>query len=205
MFSQRALAYLRTLERRDHIRDMDVVRNALRRHGVPESDALLEFHQALAGYVEPAGRDEFTYGIIHGDSYWYGALTPDAYEEQGVWYVTYADAHPSYQRQMDENGLMYQEGGGKRARSFRSFIEQHAFVSEFLRSGPVKGHDVWVPANAALELRVRLEAHRILDLCDGIADVWATSGWCMLAAENHTWLLWSRPGVGLGDVGEFVR
>src|SRR5262245_28545692 len=184
MFSERALAYLQSLERRSHVEDIAVVRDALLRNGVPAKDAFLELHGALAGYVEPAGKDEFVYGIVHVESYWYGSLTPDAYEHNGLWYITYADAHPSYERQVDENGVMYQEGGARRASSYVSLIEQHAFIAEFWNSGPACLRYVNVPSSAAIDLREHLEPHRARELSDGIATVWATPGWRLFAAET---------------------
>lgn len=197
MFSNRAAAYLATLERRQHVADLRVVREAVVRTGVPRTDAFLEFHAALAGYIEPAGRDEFVYGIVHPASYWYGALTPQAHEHDGRRYARYADAHPSYEREIDE-------GGAKRAESFVSFIEQHAYVSEFLKSGAARLELLYVPVSAANDVRSDLHHARVEEVCDRIASVWATPAWCVLAAESSTWLLWRRPDAPISLLNEYL-
>jgi hypothetical protein len=135
MFSERALTYLRSLERRDYVRDLAVVHDALISSGVPAKEAFLELHAALAGYVEPAVNDEFVYGIIHLDSYWAGPLSPCAWEQDGLWYAAYADAHPSYRREIDEKGVMYGDGG-KVAASFVTFVLSRRPRSMHGRSRP---------------------------------------------------------------------
>jgi hypothetical protein len=204
MWSPRAVAFLQTLERRPHVEDLAVVRDALLRNGVPAKDPFLEFHGALAGYVEPAYKDEFVYGIVHWESYWYGPLAPLSREHRGIWRVAYADAHPSYELEIDENGVMYQGVRNKTAASFVSFIEQHAFIEEFWNAGPVRSHVAKVPLDAAAELRDRLELFRVSELCDGVATVWATPGWRLLATGSVDWRLWMRPEAPIGELAPFI-
>ena len=204
MFSARALHYLTTLERREHVVDLGVVREALARHGIPPLDVCLAFHAALAGYVEPAGRDEFVYGIIHQDSYWYGQLSPEASHDDGIWYVTYADGDPTYGREMDEHGILYGECRSRQASSFVSFIEQRAFIAEFWGGGPTVRKYVKVPPTFAPELKARLEPLRVTELCDGIATVWTGPTFCLFAADSSDWLLWMRPDSPLGELTPFV-
>jgi hypothetical protein len=204
MFSERALAYLRTLERRDYVRDLTVVRDALISNGIPAAEAFLELHSALAGYVEPALNDEFVYGIIHLDSYWYGPLTPFARERDGLWYVTYADGHPSYRREIDDNGVMYGDGG-KTAASFVTFIEHHAFIAAFWSSGPTVRNYVTVPVSSTEGLKDSLEPLRVREMSDGVATIWATPTFCLYATESRDWMLWMRPDSSLGELAPFVR
>lgn len=175
---------------------MDLVRHLLAQHEVPAKDAFLEFHAALAGYVEPAGNDELVYGIVHPQSHWHGSLAPAADERRGTWFVAYADCHPSYEREMDERGLLYQEGGAVRATSFRVLVEQHAFIWDFWRSGPASREIVRAPADDVAEMVfARLEQFQVRDLCDRVSTIWAGTHFRLLAVDGATWLLWRRPGV----------
>jgi hypothetical protein len=173
--------------------------------GVPPSDAFLDFHEALAGYVEPAGQDELVYGIIHHDSYWYGSLSPEASRRRGRWYVTYADGHPSYGREMDEDGVMYADRLTKQAASFVSLIEARAFIAEFWSAGATVRKIVRAPPESFGDLRARLDPFRIPELSDGIATVWSTPSYRLLATEAPTWDLWIRPDSPLGDLAPFVQ
>jgi hypothetical protein len=204
MFSERALTYLRSLERRDYVKDLAVVRDALISNGVPAEEAFLELHAALAGYAEPAVNDEFVYGIIHLDSYWAGPLSPCAWERDGLWYATYADGHPSYRREIDEKGVMYGDGG-KVAASFVTFIEHHAFIAAFWNSGPTVGNLVTVPVSSTGGLKDSLEPLRVQEMSDGIATIWAAPTFCLYATESTDWRLWMRPGSPLGELAPFVR
>jgi hypothetical protein len=121
------------MERRPHLADLAIVRQALAAAGVPASDALLEFHERYAGLVSP-GLDEFVWGLVHENPRWLEPLTVEADNDDGSVRVICADAHPSYYLQLDVDGVHYTTCGVPRALRFETLLEQHACVVDWART-----------------------------------------------------------------------
>jgi hypothetical protein len=124
-----------------------MVREALQREGVPVTDALLDFHQTFAGYVERDGRDEFVYGLLHRQPKWLDPLQVDAFQDDEsarVWYIACADGHPSYDLRIDQSGIYYTTYCVPRASSFFMLTEQAAFVWEFAKERKGRNAPLWL-------------------------------------------------------------
>ncbi len=128
MLSVRARKYLETLERRPAVATT-AVEAAIRAQGYPCFEPWLEFHERYAGYVEWFGRDGAIWGVIHEKPQWLLPLRADIEKEthEDTWYVTCADAHPSYNYRLDSAG----EFIGVAAQSFDIHVERIALGWEF--------------------------------------------------------------------------
>lgn len=138
MLSLRAQRYLQQLERRPHVEDLGAVKAALERAGAPATEELLSFHERYAGYVK-RGPDEFIWGLIHEKPAWGTQMEVDADREKDRWYVSCADAHPSYALMLDQHGAHYTTAGVPRATSFEIYTEQGALISEFYERQEARG------------------------------------------------------------------
>lgn len=138
MLTPRAQRYLATLERLPHVEDLGAVRAALEAAGAPATEALLGFHERYAGYVK-SGPDTFIWGLLHKSPRWGSPMELDADRENDLWYVTCADAHPSYALTLDQHGTHYTTAGVPRASSFDVYMEQGALISEFHARHDSKG------------------------------------------------------------------
>lgn len=180
MLSPRAQRYLEQLERRPHVEDLAEVRAALEEAGVPATDALLDFHERYAGYVQ-GGPDVFVWGLVHAAPQWVAAMAVEEIEENGLHYVTCADGHPSYALALDQHGVHYTTACVPRATRFDVMTEQKALVHERVSAasqrGPVAYRRLEL-CNDRAELREgllpRLAGAEIAEACDRYGNVYAT-------------------------------
>jgi hypothetical protein len=160
---------------------MSVVRRALEAAGVPASDPLLEFHDRFAGYVEP-GPDEQVWGLVHRAPRWLGELEVSASAEDGRHYVICADVHPSYDMQLDQEGVHYTTCTVPRATSFAMMIEQHAFLEEFCAGRGVVSQRLQ-RCNDRTELREvllpRVAEVAVAEVSDVHGTIYATDEWVL--------------------------
>lgn len=135
MLSSRAKRLLERLERRPAIETADV-ESIIRAQGYPCLPIWLEFHDRYAGYVEVFGRDCAVWGLVHENPEW---LLPrkaeiDREPNEETWYITCADAHPSYSYRLDNRG----EFLGDPAVSFDVHVERVATFAEFQERVPCR-------------------------------------------------------------------
>ena len=135
MLTTRARDFLTTLERRPAVSTSDV-EAIIRAAGFVAFVPWLEFHEKYAGYVEVIGRDMATWGLVHEKAVW---LLPrrvevDRETHEDTWYITCADAHPSYTYQLDDKGRFL----GGPAESFDIHVERKALGWEFQRTSETR-------------------------------------------------------------------
>jgi len=109
--SKTAKEYLSSLPREEHISDLDFVSRALTQAGIPDTEALLSYHESVAGRVDHYGLDKTVLGLVHANPRF---LSPHAIEvfdtwttENGAqeWSICRADSHPSYELLIDTRGF----------------------------------------------------------------------------------------------------
>lgn len=90
----------------------------------PCFDSWLEFQDQFGGYVERIGADIAVWGIVHARAQWLVPFKADieAEKDGSTYYVTCADAHPSYNYQLNSDG----EFLGFPAESFAVHVERAA-------------------------------------------------------------------------------
>ena len=128
MLSIRANAFLATLERHSRIPTKDV-ESIIRDQGLPCFAVWLDFHDRFSGYLERFGRDWAIWGLVHQNPQWLLPRKADADREpnEELWYITCADAHPSYSYRIDSKG----EFLSAPAISFDVHIERIALGRDF--------------------------------------------------------------------------
>jgi len=127
----RAVSFLATLERRPSI-PTERVEALIVAGGYPCFAPWLAFHERYAGYLEVFGQDWAIWGLIHENPVWLLPNKPDIdRESEDTWYARCADAHPTYQYQLDQTGELI----GMPAESFDVNVERLALGWEFHRRG----------------------------------------------------------------------
>jgi hypothetical protein len=129
MLSERAQRYLSRLKRITPV-PTEEVRRVLERQGTARFPVWLDFHERYAGYVEPQGLDTAVLGIVHARSHWIkpgAAAVSRSYEASAEWFVTCAEAHPSYVYELGDTGFFRAPA----AASFEMALERHAARVEF--------------------------------------------------------------------------
>ena len=157
MLSIRARSFLETLERRPFIptREVEAI---IREQGYPCFEPWLDFHDRYAGYHERFGRDGAIWGLAHERPQWLLPRKADIDREvnEEIWYVTCADAHPSYSYRLDNTG----EFIGAPAERFDVHVERIALGWDFARrtggrARPLSAGDLRGPAFAGILERVK--------------------------------------------------
>ena len=201
MFTARATEYIESLPLRSHIVDDALVGRALEDAGVPVTQRLLDYHNALAGRVIVDGYDEHMLGLIHPEPRFQDRLAVEAFhvgpepimgfEEPGNWYVSRADAHPDYEMLIDPDGKLYSNPDNLEPSSFELHFEQYALISAFVDQQPTS----FVPLNffngndyLVETLLPRLAKYRSDALSDECTDFYTSqdfiflwqASWCRL-------------------------
>jgi hypothetical protein len=130
MLSERARQYLASLKRLPAV-PTATVEKVLKDQGGPCFPAWLDFHERYAGYVEPLGLDSAVLGIVHAQSHWLkpgGAAVSRSYEPGAEWFVTCAEAHPSYVYELGDTGFFKVPA----AASFEIKLERSALRMAFM-------------------------------------------------------------------------
>ena len=132
MLSNRAKSFLATLERRPAIPTKDV-ELIICDQGLPCFPVWLDFHERYAGFLEVFGRDWAIWGLVHNNPEWLRSRKAEVDREphEEVWYITCADAHPSYSYRLDNKG----EFLGDPAESFDIHVERIALGWDFHQRG----------------------------------------------------------------------
>ncbi|MFY0540408.1 hypothetical protein [Nannocystis pusilla] len=96
----------------------------------------MTFHERYAGYLERLGQDWAIWGLVHKNPTWLSPMQPDIDREsnEDTWYITCADAHPSYEYRLDNRG----EVVGTRAESFDIEVERSALGWDFRQRGETR-------------------------------------------------------------------
>ena len=130
--TERANRYLESLERRPAV-STERVQRAIEDQGVEPFDAWLTFQERYAGYVQPLGRDQAVWGLVHEKAKW---MRPNAVvlEERvrNFWFAVCADVHPSYGFWLNCEG----EITNGPASSVEVYIERLAVQWEFCGDSP---------------------------------------------------------------------
>lgn len=132
--SPRAQRYLAKVPRGSAV-PVERVAEALREIDAPVFDVWLDFHARYAGYVESLGNDSAVWGLAHTDSYWQNPMAASAKRYDTGWRVVCAEAHPSYEYWLHENGEFSSCGGGGRCESFEVKLERDGVVYETFTEG----------------------------------------------------------------------
>lgn len=127
--SSRALAYLATLRRVDHV-PVGEVSEALKRAGCPVVDVWIDFHMRFGGYEEVIGDEIATWGIVHSAPQWLDAGEVSFELRGDMLRIVCADVHPSYDYWLNSNGEFVGLGGGAPCETFDVKIERDAMFWE---------------------------------------------------------------------------
>jgi hypothetical protein len=180
MLSDRAQRFLAQWQRRPHVEDLGLVRDALQHRGVPITDPLLDFHRTFAGYTDNSIGDVFVFGLIHPEPVWLAPMEVSAFpadDSSGLWFVICADGHPSYDLRIDQNGVYYTTCVVPHASSFFLQVEQDAFGCEFASKHRGRTVPLWLwndPDEMAEVLLSRLADQVVAEISDEYSRVYAT-------------------------------
>ena len=163
--SDRAVAWLGALRRERPVSLLRVHR-ALDEAGVPAFEPWLEFHDRYAGYAVPVGADGAVWGLMHdAPRFWPrrvpGSLDVERDDDDGLWTIACADAHPSHEQRLDERGVLL---AGPVSR-FDVYVEQKALWAEFCAASPApRVH--FGRIDEALAERLETRAERVPEASD---------------------------------------
>ena len=132
VLSDRAQKWLNTLKREPAV-STEELKVALERIECPAFESWLEFHEKFAGYVQPLGDDHAKWGLIHAQAQWMPDGGVDAEIDGEMWLISCADAHPSYQYILEDNGHFL---GGPSER-FDIQVERFALQWWFAHQGSI--------------------------------------------------------------------
>jgi hypothetical protein len=163
MLSNRATEFLRTLERRPAISTKEV-ETIILDQGLPCFAPWLDFHERYAGYCERFGRDGAIWGLVQENPQWLptrkAEIDRESHEE--TWYITCADAHPSYMYRLDNRG----EFLGTPAESFDIHVERIAVGWDFDRRTSGQNRVLTAAELGAQGLLERVKPFRIAEASD---------------------------------------
>ncbi|MDH5692827.1 MAG: hypothetical protein OEZ47_06965 [Gammaproteobacteria bacterium] len=128
MLSNRANNFLSTLKRVPGLSASEVEK-IIKSQGYPCFDAWLDFQDRFAGYVEEFGGEAAVWGLVHEEPYWLPKKKAEIESEPDgkTWYISCADAHPSYSYQLENNG----EFLGTPSESFDIYVERKSVAWHF--------------------------------------------------------------------------
>ena len=178
MLTERARQYLTSLERLRPVPTKEVER-VLGEQGSPCFEVWLDFHERYAGYVEPLGGDQATWGIVHEGSRWMKpgqANVKKAHEVDVKWFVTCAAVHGSYTYELGDTGMFRERS----AESFDIKVERNAARVTFMREA-VDRPRLWTKLDdpAFLE-RVRRETTVVAEASDRFYRVLMGESLCVV-------------------------
>jgi len=187
MLSERAQRYLSKLKRIKPVPTEEVERS-LQRQEVECFPVWLEFHERYAGYVQEQGFAIAVLGIVHARTAWFTpgeAEVSRSYDNNADWYVWCAEAHPSFEYRLGDNGFFRHCPPASR---FEVYLERGAAKLEFLAQPGAKywlgapqpplppDHDALVVPEASDEHCRVLISERLYMLYDTATGVVIESG-----------------------------
>jgi hypothetical protein len=134
--SDLAKEYLASLPREKPV-SCERVQQEIEKLDAPLFEIWLQFHQNYAGYVETIGNDYACWGLMHDDlRFSPPGMKPNSIDahydhHDTVWRIRCADAHPSYNFELDQHGELLNGP----ASSFDLYVEQSALYRHFCTSG----------------------------------------------------------------------
>src|SRR5262245_44019173 len=102
---------LQTFERRPHVRDLKVVRAAIKAAGLRVTQPVLDFHRTFAGYVVDVWGERGPLGIIHPEvvatESWFKPMQVGGYLTDKKPRLACADVHMSHEMMIALDGTFY--------------------------------------------------------------------------------------------------
>jgi len=122
--SDRANDWLTTLPRQPAVSTESVCEVLIRNKTEP-FESWLSFHERFAGYIEPIGVDIAHWGLMHENPHWLppNDVVSDYDEVEKFWCIACADAHPTYEYQLDQHGVLH---SAVTTCTFEVYIERRA-------------------------------------------------------------------------------
>jgi hypothetical protein len=196
VLSDRAQRFLQIFERRPHVRDLKVVRTAIKAAGLLVTQPVIDFHRTFAGYVVNVWGERGPLGIIHPEvvaiESWFEPMKVGGYlpDEEPLLpgeepLLACADVHMSHEMMIALDGTFYCNKS-ELSSSYFLWTEQAAFLWDFSMTRPWRRLPFAADnSEVAAVLAPRLARYRIDDLSDQYGQVYGTD----------------RFVVGIGDGG----
>ena len=204
VLSPLADCYLRSLERRDFIRDLAVVSQLLAKLNVPITRPLLDFHETFGGYVGKNWMNDVEFGLVLSDDGW-GTTVQN---RDGTVLIQCAEVDPQdWPPYLDLEGRYYRSTNDEDpiASNFFFHIEQCAFALDWARrTGAASIPFPWAKAKLFRQtIRGLMTGCELSGYGDDYSDLYLKDN-LLVYDSSYSTGLWIAPGPCPQELIEFI-